>query len=212
MSAVSLPSTSPPGLEQTLRCPEWTQVEREQNAFISHATATATREDVGEHFRADGTSLARPLMGGLLSPVTMPWAIHPCPTSHATPGPEKLRHLRPHSRSDGCSQSPAGYQQESGPPQSCDVTSQATIADRRHTSASQAPGLERVPFLAIENLYCLLLGCRASQSRSAEVYTAAHTPVVIDTAHRPALDGRGEPLGDRSGLLEIGGARCAERG
>lgn len=33
-----------PGLEQTLRCPEWTQDEREQIAFITHATAmTPTR-------------------------------------------------------------------------------------------------------------------------------------------------------------------------
>lgn len=33
------PAPPAPGLEQTLRCPEWTQDEREQIAFITHAAA-----------------------------------------------------------------------------------------------------------------------------------------------------------------------------
>lgn len=38
------PSSPPPGLEQTLRCPEWTQDKRGQIAFMTHATAmTLTR-------------------------------------------------------------------------------------------------------------------------------------------------------------------------
>lgn len=42
--APSHPPPRLPGLEQTFRCPEWTQDEREQIAFVTHAAAmTPTR-------------------------------------------------------------------------------------------------------------------------------------------------------------------------